>query len=114
MRIFFVLVVLICVAGCSTMSSQQKREVLRKEQEATSALKAVAGGLSGTEVKDEDLKNLAQRMQKDKEAQSAVKTLTNTVASSEVAVKYCPVDGKRFSGRLMECPEHHVKLIPVE
>ena len=28
-------------------------------------------------------------------------------------VKYCPVDGKHFSGRLEMCPEHKVKLIPV-
>ena len=107
MRIFFVLVVLICMAGCSTTPISQK-------QEATSALKTVAGGLSGKEIKDEDLKNLAQRMQKDKETQSAVQVLTGTVAQKSVAVKYCPVDGKRFSGQLTVCPEHHVELIPVE
>ena len=61
-----------------------------------------------------DLKKLAVQVQKDPQARSAVTAVNSAFNMRDTAVKYCPVDGKRFSSRLEYCPEHHVKLIPVE
>ena len=51
------------------------------------------------------------KTQSPREVMSALGTAFNIQDSG---VKYCPVDGKRYSSRLEMCPEHKVKLLPVE
>ena len=46
-----------------------------------------------------------------REVMSALGTAFNI---QDTGVKYCPVDGKRYSSRLDMCPEHKVKLLLVE
>ncbi len=50
------------------------------------------------------------------EAISALTTMTQglTGLSARHTVKYCPVDGQRFSADVDICPIHHVKLKWVE
>ena len=114
MRRFFILILACCASCTSVPTTSTRQEVRQKQRETTAALKTVAGTLSGKEINDEDLKNLAQRMETDKETKSAVQALTGTIVGAGVVVKYCPVDGKRFSGTLSICPEHHVELKRVE
>ncbi len=64
--------------------------------------------------KTSHLKELSQNIQKDKQAQSAIESLTQAISSNSVAVHYCPVDGERFSWRVKVCPTHHVLLKEVE
>ena len=46
---------------------------------------------------------------------SAVKAVNAAFNVEDTGVKYCPVDGKRYSSRLEYCPDHKdVKLIPVK
>lgn len=62
-----------------------------------------------------DLKVLAAQIQRDPQARSAVTAVNSSFSIQDSGVKYCPVDGKRYSSRLEVCPEHKgVKLIPVE
>ncbi len=81
--------------------------------EAQSALRAVAESLSGQALSDEDLKKLSRDLRKNPEVQSAVQSVTGAL-SDVPAVKYCPVDGKRFSADQTHCPEHGVALKNVE
>ncbi len=60
------------------------------------------------------LKELSQDIQRDKQAQSAIESLTQAISSNSTAVHYCPVDGERFSPRVKICPTHHVLLKEVQ
>ena len=64
--------------------------------------------------KDSPLKELSQNIQKDKQAQSAIESVTGAMISNRAAARYCPVDGERFSPRVKVCPTHHVLLKEVE
>ena len=64
--------------------------------------------------KNSHLKELSQDIQKDKQAQSAIESVTEAMSSNRIAVHYCPVDGERFSPRVQVCPTHHVLLKEVE
>lgn len=68
------------------------------------------GAVSGQDVTEQDLKNLAQQVQKDKEAQSAVESISGAFDPSRPKIKYCPVCGKRYRFTFEECPVHHVPL----
>ncbi len=48
------------------------------------------------------------------EAVSVLGPVRESFNIRDTGVKYCPVDGKRFSSRLDRCLEHETKLIPVE
>lgn len=64
--------------------------------------------------KNSRLQELSQNIQKDKEAQSALESVTEAMSSNRIAVYYCPVDGERFSPRVKVCPTHHILLKEVE
>jgi hypothetical protein len=101
----FVFIILFCViaAGCRTTQSTV-------DHETESALKSVAGAVKGSPLTDSDLKKLNKQMREDKDAQSAVSTITNSMSGKEYTIKYCPKDGKRFAGSVQVCPEHNVEL----
>ena len=65
---------------------------------------------SSDQSQETTLQNLAVQMQKNPEAQSAVESVSQTLKGQNVNIKYCPVDGKRFSAAMEQCPEHHVPL----
>ena len=66
-------------------------------------------GLINQSISEAQLKHLAVVVAKDPQAQSAIRSI-NTALSAQHTVKYCPVDGKRFSAGMIWCPDHKVKL----
>ncbi len=102
--------------GCSSTSAVTKNDSSHPTttQETNSALQAVAGSLKGEPVSKEELRHLSQQMRKDKETQTAVQSVTEAITGKNVSVKYCPVDGKRYSAQLQYCPEHRVLLKNIE
>ena len=72
------------------------------------------GCASSPVQKNSPLKELSQNIQKDKQAQSAIESVTGAMISNHIAVRYCPVDGERFSPRVKVCPTHQVPLEEVE
>ena len=101
------------LAGCaSTAERQGGARGARKEsrQESLSAASAVLEAVSGQDVTEKDLKNLAQQMREDEEAQSAVQSISNAFDPNRPKIKYCPVCGKRYRFTFEECPVHHVPL----
>ncbi|MBF0511946.1 MAG: hypothetical protein HQL13_06425, partial [Candidatus Omnitrophica bacterium] len=98
----------LCLTGCQTTPRPQSSQA-----DEVSALKAVTKGLTNKEMSDADLKNMAQKLQKDPEAQSAVRSI-NSAFKLEHTVKYCPETGERFSSDQEWCPDHKVKLEWVE
>ena len=102
------LVTLIFVfCGCQTLSQQQKPQLQKQAQQD---LKSVAGSLSNKPLTEEEWKKLQDQVKNNPEAQTAVQSVTDSLQNKKVIIKYCPVDGKRFSSHLTICPEHHVLL----
>ena len=72
------------------------------------------GCVSTPTQKNSHLTELSQNIQKDKQAQSAIESVTGAMISNRAAVRYCPVDGERSSPRVKICPTHQVPLKEVE
>lgn len=89
------------VGSCSQAETQKDRE---------SALKTVAGAITGREMSDKDVRGLQQQLRQDKEAQAAIEAITQTVSGRQGITKYCPIDGERFSAGLKACPVHGATL----
>ena len=100
------------ISSCATthQNLKSKKQNDQSLQETRSALKAITGSLSGQTMDDQKMKRVAEQIQKDPEAQSAVKTITDSMRSEKVKVKFCPVDGERFSPKMNFCPVHKVEL----
>ena len=79
-------------------------------KDVASAIGNVADALAGQPLTDEQKRKLTKDIQKDKDAQSALRSIAGAMDIKQVAVKYCPVDGQRFSAALQICPVHKVKL----
>ena len=81
---------------------------------STTILFLLLGCASMSTHKASHLEELSQNIQKDKQAQSAIESVTDAMISNRAAVHYCPVDGERFSPRVKICPTHNVPLKEVE
>lgn len=104
----FLFFIFVSLVGCSTTASVQKSN--ETPQEAQSALRSVAGSIAGKPLTQEDLRKLEQQMKNNPEAKSAVETISQSLGSQQIKVKYCPIDGKRFSLKIEMCPDHNVRL----
>ena len=107
------------MGGCATgahqrISDKNRQAQTETPQDVVSALEKVAGSLSGKELNEKEIKNLSTDIRANKETQSALQSITSALGQERFGVKYCPVDGKHFSSRVMVCPEHNVKLKEVE
>ena len=99
-------------AGCSTTPRGNAARI--QTREASSALRALAGSLSGKNLSEKETRELATKMNKDDQTRSAVRSLQTTMSGRHPTAKYCPIDGKHFSYRVEVCPEHNVPLKEVE
>lgn len=111
-RIFFPLFFSIFIIGCASTSKTVTRPQAPGESRAqvVSAMEHVLGAVSGKTIDEKDLRKLNNDIAKDPEAKSAVQTISNAVSGQGPGVRYCPVDGERYSPKFAECPVHHVPL----
>jgi len=105
--------------GCASTSIRQKsgqagETVKTDPREAGEAVGSIAEALTGKELSPEEQQRLLKDIQKDEEAQSAIQTISDSLNSQSIRVKYSPATGKRYSADLEYCPETGVKLLPVE
>ena len=103
---------IIILSGCIHQGPHRDSLPLSKKETPDDVINAVirvGKTLTGQDMSQEDVRRLGQSVAKDPEAQSAITSITQT----GVDAKYCPVDGKHFSGRVTLCPEHHVELRPI-
>ena len=110
-RIVGIIVILMAgffLSGCQTTKQVQAPQESREDVEKI--LSTVAGALSGKTLSEEELHNLEKQIRTDKEAQTAVQQITDSVGGKAPIVKYCPVTGQRYAGHLKICPEHRVPL----
>ncbi len=101
--------VLFIIMGCQTAPHKPAPS----RSETVSALTTMTQGLTNQPITQVQLKNLGVQVAHDPQAQSALRSI-NTALSAQHTVKYCPVDGQRFSANADICPIHHVKLKWVE
>lgn len=109
-RSLIVVLLFSALAGCVTTPSKKGPAVAESSKDVLNAVGQVADALSGQSLSDEQKKKLIKDIQKDKEAQSALRSIADGMDVKKTVVKYCPVDGKRYSVDQEVCPEHHVRL----
>ncbi|MCD4779718.1 MAG: hypothetical protein K8S27_04110 [Candidatus Omnitrophica bacterium] len=113
------------ISGCSHIVEKriQKHKVAGKvlkttEEEdlvdAVTAWETVSEAITGQEMTEDELRNLARDIRKDKDAQSALESIATALDPQKVRVKYSPATGKRYSADMEICPETGVKLLPVQ
>ncbi len=108
MRLFSLLIGIIFLTGCQTMAQPKAENESRRD--VKEALGTIAEAISGKQLNEKELKDLSKDLRTNKEAQSAIQSITNSMNKKAVIVKYCPITGKRYAPRVIMCPEHHVKL----
>lgn len=114
-RFFTGLIIILLVAGCARSHKTVLPDGRAESQEdVISALSAVTGAVSGQTMKPEQLKKLGRELNEDPEARKAVEAMSGALTNPTAQVKYCPVDGKRFSPKFSRCPDHNVELKNVE
>jgi len=111
-REIFLFAVLICFIGCA--SAQKSAAMKKEDEEAMSALRNVASAVSGQEIQEKDLQDLGRKIQRDPEAKSAVQAITNSLSGQGQVIKYCPIDGERYSPKFTICPIHQVLLKTID
>ena len=109
MKYVFALMFVICLCGCQTAAQKPSSP----QADTVSALSTMTQGLTNQPVTQAQLKNLAVQVQKDPQAQSAIRSI-NTALSPVHTVKYCPENGERFSADMTYCPDGRVKLEWIE
>ena len=108
MRLLSLLVGILFLTGCQTMSQPKSENESRKD--VKEALGTIAEAISGKELSEKELKNLSKDLRTNKEAQSAIQSITNSMNKKSAIIKYCPLTGRRYAPRVMICPEHNVEL----
>ena len=81
---------------------ESKREIMN-------AAARVSSALSGKDMRGEDLRRMERSVRQDPQTRTAIDAITQPVQA-----KYCPKDGKHFSGHLKLCPEHNIELIDIQ
>ncbi len=109
-----VILAMVILGGCQTAQSKPATQKIESTSQVVSALGAVTEGLTNQDISQKDLRNLAIRVQKDPQVKSAVQSINQALSVQQGCVKYCPVDGQRFSCNVDVCPIHKVKLKIVE
>jgi hypothetical protein len=101
---------IICIffTGCQT--THPKTPAGESTQEQLDAVGSVTGALTGKELTDAEKRKMLRDLKSDKEAQSAMKSISGALEVRQTGIKFCPVDGQRFSSDVDLCPTHHVKL----
>lgn len=99
---------ILCIAGCQAAIKTGANQ--KTEEDSLEVLSSVAGAISGKNVTQDELKALGRQLRKDPEAQSAVKTITDSLNGGNRIIKYCPIEGERYAPNLTVCPVHKVKL----
>lgn len=112
---YLYIIVLVFFTGCAT-STPDKDKIVRPQavgessQDVMSAVEQVLGSVSGKSIGQKGLKELGKELRENPEAQSAVAVIKDSVSGQGQAVKYCPIDGQRYSPKFDSCPMHHVLL----
>ena len=109
MRTCFLLSIIIFLSGCQTMQMQPKAKT-ESRKDVEKALGTITEAISGKNLSEKELRNLARDIRTNKEARSAIESITGAVGGKETSIMYCPLTGKRYAPRLTECPEHGVAL----
>lgn len=114
-KFFLLIFSFLFLIGCAS-SAQTRGKILRPQaegetvQDVTSAIEQVLGVVSGKNVDQKELERLGNQIQKDPQAKSAVEVIANSVSGKNQGVRYCPIDGARYSPKLSVCPLHHIPL----
>lgn len=90
------------------------KETKETTQEIESALSSVSEAISGQPLTDEQRKSLIRDLKNNKEAQSAVQAITDSMSGQKVKIKYSPVTGKRYAPNMEYDPETGVKLLELD
>lgn len=106
-KVIFLIYISLMTVSCTT--AQPTNDIIQLDEEGVTALKKVGEALTGEPITDAKMKEM-QKQLKDKEAQSAVQTITDSLKNQQPSIKYCPSTGNRYAGHLKEAPDCDVPL----
>ena len=122
-KLLFLFIFLFFISGCISTTSNNPENNIKKVfntsqteniKDAATALESVSEAITGKELTDDQARKLANDLRKDKDTQTAVKKITDSLEGKKIDIKYCPTDGKRYSSGMEYCPGTDIKLLPVE
>jgi len=100
------------LGACATSSS------IKGEGESNEDIKTAIGSIveavSNKDLSDEEKDKLTDQILGDKDAQEAIKAISDSMDIRSASVKYCPITGKRYASHMDVCPLHAVKLSVVQ
>ena len=98
--------------GCQSASSLKSDG--ETNEDVQKAMGSITEAIGGQPLTEEELKNLQKQIREEPQAQSAVQRISDAMGGKSMAVKYCPVTGKRYAADIAVCPVHNVDLKLVE
>jgi len=110
------------ICGCQTISpninhqenSKDNENIKESNEEIQTALESIIGVISQKDAEQVDLRALGKQLRKDKEAQSAVRVISDSMSGKNLRIKYCPESGRRYDPKIIICPIHEIPLEYVE
>jgi len=106
--IFYSVLLMVYLCGCQSTSSIKTSN--ETNQDVKEALGSIAEAISGKPLSDEEKQDLEAQIRKDKDAQRAVQSITESMDSTSKRLKYSPATGKRYAPHLTTDPETGVPL----
>jgi hypothetical protein len=103
-QILLIFILSFFLSSCQTLSNKTNPQKAAR-QEGEESLYAIAGAVIGRPLTEEDKKKVQEQYLKNPEAKESMEAITGAL-SDKSPVKYCPVDGQRYSGHLNVCPDH--------
>ncbi len=100
------------LSGCQTATL--KKSAGETTPDIISAVGSMTEGLTNQDISQEDLRRVAKQAQQDPSVQQAIESVNNAMQATQTGIKYCPLDGKRFSHRLSTCPHCGATLKDLE
>lgn len=115
MRFVALFLTVLLVAGCQTAAiKKQGQPSSETNEDVLKAVGSMTEGLTQQNISQEDLKRLGAQIQKDPQAKSAVESVNKAMQAHQTGIRYCPVDGKRYSDRVKVCPRCGTTLKDLE
>lgn len=103
-------VVVMCCWMVGCQHAPVKDTSTESQSDVIKAVGTMTEGLTNQAISPEDLKRLGAQMQNDPEARSAVEAVNQAMQAQQTGIRYCPVDGKRFSNKVSVCPSCGAQL----
>lgn len=103
---FFGFICVVLLNGCVTTD---KKKSVSSRQDVEASIEAVVEAVSGQDISPDEMQKLKKQIRKDPQTRQSIQTISEVYTGSHI-IKFCPVDGRRYSSSIINCPDHEVEL----